>query len=161
MKEKEKKMACSAFNPELPHRTPEEQAVWVARWNSKLLNSSCLQRNCSAVCLPGQSPLSAGCLACLERVNCQGTWRCLHNLGANPATLEQFQPLYAQTVPTLAPATLVGILLGALFGFLFLLALVHFVLYKTGRLPEHWRLWVEARYVTTTEEHQVPTPFST
>lgn len=136
-------MACQVFDPHLPHDTPPEQTVWLNRWTSNLLNSACLQDMCSTMCLPGHSPLSSGCLTCLERQSCTGTLSCLQCLGRNPDTLNEFEPVYRCTVASVSPSTVTAGIVAAVLGLLLLFALVYFVLYKTRQLPHRQRLQVD------------------
>lgn len=139
-------MACEVFDPELPHGTPQEQTIWLNRWTSNLLNSACLQDMCSTVCLPGHSPLSSACLTCLERQKCSGTLRCLQCLGRNPDTLNDFEPVYRCTVDAVSPVTVTASIIAGVLGFLLLVALVYFLLYKTRQLPHRQRLQVDQTY---------------
>lgn len=150
--------ACEVFDPHLPHQTADEQTVWLARWTSNLLNSSCLQDRCSTVCLPGHSPLSIGCLTCLQRQGCSGTYNCLHCLGGNPETLTQFEPVYQCTVDSVAPATVAGLLIGVIFGVLLLVAAFYSILWKTGYLPTRHRLATDHSYFTGHEQHSIAVP---
>lgn len=136
-------MACRVFDPHLPHGTPAEQTVWLSRWNANLLNSACLQDACGTVCLPGHSPLSSGCLSCLDRAQCSGTLKCLHCLGGNPATLDDFEPVYRCTVPSVPPATVTGVVIGVVLGAVLLWALCYWLLAKTHTLPHRQRLYVD------------------
>lgn len=151
-------MACRVFDPQLPHETAEAQTIWLRRWTSNLLNSACVQDMCANMCLPGHSPLSAGCMTCLARESCTGTLKCLQCLGRDPQTLTQFEPVYACTVPAVAPVTVMGIVLGVVFGVLVLCTLVYTLLALTRRLPVRWQLAADRMHGFTPEGFQTRPP---
>lgn len=152
-------MACSVFEPELlPTETEEEKRVWLERWKSNLLNSACIQSMCSTTCLPGKNPLSSSCLQCLERNKCSGTYNCLHCIGGNPANLDSFELVYNCTRNTMEPGVLAGILIGCIFGVLFLISMVSYILLKSNVYPVLWKARLDHEYYTTSEVSSVPKP---
>lgn len=151
-------MACAAFSPHVlaPIETPEEQALWLAQFQTNLLSSACIQDFCSTVCLPGNSPLGAACKQCLAQAGCAGTKACLDCLGENPATLQEFEPVYACTSQALPPSTTVSMIIGIVMGTLFVVALVLTILFLTHRLPAKWRLETDHRFFTRHEHSNAP-----
>jgi hypothetical protein len=151
-------MACSLFAPPLPHESVEEQELWLNRWKTNLLNSACIQDMCATLCLPGHSPLDASCLSCLQQQNCSGTYNCLDCIGKNPKNLDNFQIVYDCSINKVQPGTIAGIMIGCIFGVLLIIALVSFILFKTGKYPKGWRDRLDNEYFTEREEFKTSKP---
>ena len=132
-------MACKAFDPDLPHGTDEEKQVWLSRWTSNLVNTTCMQDMCANMCLPGFSPASPGCLTCLKNQQCDGTYSCVKCVGS-PERIKSFDAVYDCTVSTLEPSTTVGIIIGILFGIMILVFVIGVVLVRTRRMPYYWKI---------------------
>lgn len=135
-------MACAAFNPNLPHDTVIEEAVWLRQWNTNLLNSNCLQNSCGHACLPGNAFNSTGCTSCLKAASCNQTLDCINCVGINT---NNFTDIYNCTVPPgMSIGIIIGIVLGCLLGVLLLVIIIFIILYKTNKLPIKTRLWIDS-----------------
>ena len=140
---------CEAFNPSLPHSNAIEQAEWVYKWNTNLVSSQCLQSACAHACLPGNSPVSSGCLSCLSAASCNATLSCLNCIGGEGANTNDFKTLFNCTTdnPILTSGQIIAVIFASLIFFTLLITIVIFVLYKAGRLPATWKIW-ETNFLT-------------
>jgi hypothetical protein len=133
-------MACSQYNPDLPHNTAEQQQNWLKAWEANLLNDPCLQRSCGHICLGGDDITSMACMACLEAADCPEPLACSECIDRD----QNYQSVFDCTFPPgLSTGELLGIILGTVFGSLLLIALIFFILYKTDKLPVRTRLWID------------------
>jgi hypothetical protein len=134
-------MSCAPFNPNLPFETPIEQAVWLTRWTTNLLNSTCLQSACGHACLPGNSFTGDSCRACLKTAQCNQTLNCINCVGLDT---NNFTEVYNCTVaPGLSVGEILGITLGCILGTLLIIFLVFLILYKMNKLPIKTKLWID------------------
>jgi hypothetical protein len=74
-------MACAQFNPNLPHKTPEDQETWMAAFRVNFVTDACVQR-CANVC--AMKPFTNRCLNCLNASRCANEAGCVGCLGLDP-----------------------------------------------------------------------------
>jgi len=134
-------MSCAPFDPNLPFQTTLEKAVWLTRWTTNLLNSSCLQTSCGHACLPGNSFSSDSCRSCLKQAKCDQTLFCINCVGLDT---NDFTQVYQCThAPGLSLGEIIGIVVASVVGALLIVFLVMLILYKLNKLPIRTKLWID------------------
>jgi hypothetical protein len=119
-------MACSVFDPKIPHSNPDEEAVWIAGFLQKA--KDVCAHTCETVCQTGNDEKCGECLkqACKDKIN-NKCFDCLENANSIDDIIHCTVKENSHLMST---ELLVGIIVGTVFVTLIICLTLYFAFKK-------------------------------